>query len=445
MPFSGILLLRRLSRSTRLHGGKTVTSASPLYKTHGIVLPGALIGAAIAVMCIHAPASALVGGWKFSWSDEFSGPAIDTSVWGYESGYSIRNKELENYTNRPENSRIDNGNLLIQALRDNWNGHEYSSASRRTMNRKSWLYGKFEMRAQIDIRQGSWPAWWWLPNTGGWPKGGEIDMMEFYQGKCLFNVMDGSGKWQSPTKAVSSLGGSLWADNFHVWTWEWDSTKIDLSLDGVLMNHYPVANADGTGPGGRNPFRQPGYMLVNQAIGGINGGDPSGTTFPINYRIDWIRVHTWSNETAYTLTVNGGVGSGPYVPGTSVSITALAPSSGQVFDKWVINAGYPTIDSISAASATLTMTEGDAQVAAVYKPQGSMVIYSSGSINGTLKGDVDRKVEIFDVNGALVKKIALRATAGNKTSLAGLSPGVYFVRISCEEEKFMIQTLFVKK
>ena len=392
--------------------------------------PWTLIGTAIAVMFLHAPASGLVGGWEFSWSDEFSGPAIDTSVWGYESGYSIRNQELENYTNRPENSRIDNGNLLIQALRDNWNGHEYSSASRRTMKKKSWLYGKFEMRAQIDIRLGSWPAWWWLPNIGGWPKGGEIDMMEFYQGKCLFNVMDGNGKWQSPTRTVSSLDGSLWADNFHVWTWEWDSTRIDLSLDGVLINHYPLANADGTGPGGGNPFRQPGYMLVNQAIGGINGGDPSATAFPINYRIDWIRVHTWSNETAYTLTVNGGVGSGPYIPGTQASITALMPSAGQMFDKWVVISGGPTIDSMSAASATLTMPAGDASVTATYKTQGNMVIRSVSSMHGFPNGDFNQAVEIYNVNGMLVKKTVLKIAAINKKSLAGLAPGAYFVQVS---------------
>jgi beta-glucanase (GH16 family) len=392
--------------------------------------PWPLIGTAIAVMFLHAPASALVGGWEFSWSDEFSGPAIDTSVWGYESGYSIRNQELENYTNRPENSRIDNGNLLIQALRDNWNGHEYSSASRRTMKKKSWLYGKFEMRAQIDIRQGSWPAWWWLPNSGGWPKGGEIDMMEFYQGKCLFNVMDGNGKWQSPTRTVSSLGGSRWADNFHVWTWEWDSTRIDLSLDGVLINHYPLANADGTGPGGGNPFRQPGYMLVNQAIGGINGGDPSVTTFPINYRIDWIRVHAWSNETAYTLTVNGGVGSGPYIPGTQASITALMPLAGQVFDKWVVNSGSPAIDSMSAASAILTMPSGDIQVTAAYKAQGDKVIRFNELINRIQKENFIQTVEIYNVSGMLVKKGLLQAIIGNKPGFISLSPGAYFARIS---------------
>ena len=90
-----------------------------------------LIGTLLSLSCLVVPTWAMVGGWQFSWSDEFNGPSVDTSVWGYETGYSIRNQELENYTTRPDNSRIDNGSLLIQALRDNYNGHEYSSASRR--------------------------------------------------------------------------------------------------------------------------------------------------------------------------------------------------------------------------------------------------------------------------------------------------------------------------
>jgi hypothetical protein len=63
------------------------------------------------------------------------------------------------------------------------------------------------------------------------------------------------------------------------------------------MNHYPVANANGTGPGGENPFRRPGYMLINQAIGGNNGGDPSGTTFPIKYMVDYVRVYKAGKDT----------------------------------------------------------------------------------------------------------------------------------------------------
>jgi beta-glucanase (GH16 family) len=34
-------------------------------------------------------------------------------------------------------------------------------------------------------------------------------------------------------------------------------------------------------------MRQPHYMLVNLAIGGTSGGDPSHTTFPARYEIDY--------------------------------------------------------------------------------------------------------------------------------------------------------------
>ena len=136
------------------------------------------------------------GGWKFSWSDEFDGAALDRTRWGNEIGY-VRNSEKQYYTDRTENARIDNGMLLIQGLHDNWNGHEYTSASVSTENKVRLTYGRYEMRAKIDVRRGSWPAWWlWSrPDAAGWPKEGEIDMMEYYTGKCLFNVVDGNGKF----------------------------------------------------------------------------------------------------------------------------------------------------------------------------------------------------------------------------------------------------------
>jgi len=125
------------------------------------------------------------GGWKYSWGDEFQGPEVDEAVWGCEIGY-VRNSEAQYYTDRRENFRIENGNLLIQGRHDHWNGHAYTSASRSTENKVRLTYGKYELRAKIDVRSGSWPAWWlWSrPDAAGWPKEGEIDMMEYYTGKC---------------------------------------------------------------------------------------------------------------------------------------------------------------------------------------------------------------------------------------------------------------------
>ncbi len=330
-----------------------------------------LLPMALAMLAIGATDTvrAADAGWKLSWSEEFNAQAVDAGTWGFENGY-VRNNEAQFYSNRSENSRPDSGSLLIRALRDNWNGHAYTSASRTTHGKKSFKYGRFEMRARIDVRTGSWPAWWWLPDSGAWPKGGEIDMMEFYQGQCLFNVMDGNGKWYSPRKTVASLGGERWSQHFHTWTMDWDSLKIDLSLDGVLINHFPLSQADGTGPNGSNPFRHQGYLILNQAIGGNQGGDPSGTPFPVDFRVDWIRIHTWSPGVAHVLTVTGGAGSGSYLEGAPVSLTATMAPEGQVFDRWVVTSGAVLPDDAVSASARLTMPAVDVAVQASYRPAG---------------------------------------------------------------------------
>ncbi|HKP95393.1 MAG TPA: family 16 glycosylhydrolase [Fibrobacteria bacterium] len=346
---------------------------------------------------ISSPCASPAGAWTFTWSDEFNGAAVDAAVWGFENGY-VRNNEAQYYSNRSENSRIEDGKLLIRALKDNWSGHEYTSASRITRGKKSWRYGRFEIRAKIDIRSGSWPAWWWKGDNAGWPKGGEIDMMEYYQNKCLFNVMDGNKGWTSPTRSITSLGGPRWAEEYHTWTMEWDSTRIDLSLDGVLINHYEVDKANGTGPGGSNPLRQPGFMILNQALGGNQGGDHTKTAYPVDFRVDWIREHTWDpNAQAVQVTVQEGSGSGPYAQGTKASLAANMPPLGQVFARWEVVAGTAVIDDPGSPSALVTVPQAPVTVKATYRPQGSHVLFHNKP--GLLIGEAFSQGMFFNVLG----------------------------------------------
>jgi len=311
----------------------------------------------------------LNGGWKYSWGDEFNGPEVDERIWGYETGY-VRNSEAQIYTTRKENSRIDDGNLLIQGLNDNWEGHEWTSASRATQNKVKLTYGRYEFRAKVDIRSGSWPAWWMFsrPDAAGWPLEGEIDMMECYRGMSKFNIMDGRENWYGGNQSlvIASLGGSEWANAFHVWAMDWTADSIKLYLDGSLIVDYPVKDADGTGPNGVNPFRTPEtkMIVINQALGGTYGGPLNPKDAPFELRVDWMRVHTWSDEPAYTLTVNAGSGTGPYVIGTRVSIDANMPPNGFVFDKWV---GNMPIANPGDPSTTVMMPASDVTLTSVYK------------------------------------------------------------------------------
>ena len=245
-------------------------------------------------------------GYKLVWSDEFDVDGTpDPKNWTYEKGFA-RNEELQWY--QPDNAQVKDGLLVIEGRKErvanpnyqagssDWKLNrqyaEYTATSMTTWNLQSWQYGRFEMRARIPTSAGMWPAWWTLGVSGEWPSSGEIDIMEYYKGNILANVACGTAtrwqaKWDSSTKAVSSLGAG-WANDFHVWRMDWDDQKIDLYVDEAQMNTTALSsmlNADGT-----SPFKQKHYMLVNLAIGGTNGGDPSGTTFPQRYEVDWIRV-----------------------------------------------------------------------------------------------------------------------------------------------------------
>ncbi|WP_246186260.1 family 43 glycosylhydrolase [Phnomibacter ginsenosidimutans] len=260
---------------------------------------------------VAALPAANTGQYKLVWADEFNEAGKpDTAKWSYEHGF-VRNEEAQWY--QPENAFCTNGKLIIETRKEakpnpnfvagsnNWRTNRdsirFTSACLITKGKHTWQYGRFEMRAKIDIRAGMWPAWWTLGISKPWPANGEIDIMEYYRGKLLANIASlGANKkaaWFSNTFSTDSLGGAAWASKFHVWRMDWTKDEIALYVDDVLLNKTAVAlltNKDGSG---FNPFLQPHYMLLNVAVGGMNGGDPSGTTFPTRMEVDYVRVYQY--------------------------------------------------------------------------------------------------------------------------------------------------------
>ncbi len=248
-------------------------------------------------------------GYTLVWSDEFNHSGRpDSANWTYERGF-VRNEEEQWY--QPENAFCKDGLLVIEARKEKRANPEFKEGSRDwrksrpqinytsacliTEGLQSWQYGRFEMRGRIDISQGLWPAFWTLGVEGRWPANGEIDIMEYYKGKLLANIAsskaNGQPNWYSTSKPVTELGGAAWAAKFHVWRMDWDSESISLFVDGMLLNKVGLDKLSNTREGSIHPFKQKHYILLDLAIGGMNGGPLGDTKFPNRMEVDYVRVY----------------------------------------------------------------------------------------------------------------------------------------------------------
>jgi beta-glucanase (GH16 family) len=231
-----------------------------------------------------------IPGYTLVWNDEFNGTSIDLTKWEYEvNGDGGGNNELQYYTNLPENSFIENGSLVIEALKQNYLGKEYTSARLRTYKKGDWTYGRFEIRAKLPYGQGLWPAIWMLPTDwfyGGWPTSGEIDIMEelgqepykvygtIHYGPAYPNNQHSGGSFQLPSGTFSA--------DYHIFALEWDSTGMRWFVDGYKY-HTEIHGS---------PFDQRFHMILNVAVGGNWPGSPDASTkFPQRMSVDYVRVY----------------------------------------------------------------------------------------------------------------------------------------------------------
>jgi arylsulfatase A-like enzyme/beta-glucanase (GH16 family) len=252
-------------------------------------------------------------GYRLAWADEFDYQGSpDQSFWSFEEGF-VRNEELQWY--REENAEVKDGLLVIEGRRekvknpafernsDSWKNNRefanYTSASIKTRDKFDFKYGILEVRARIDTSLGSWPAIWTLGVDRRWPENGEVDVMEYYRidgtPTILANAAwKGDQQWDPVWDSEKIPFARFlerdprWPEKFHVWKMIWTEDVIQLYLDEELLNEIDVESA--TYSDGFNPFRQPHYILLNLALG-AHGGDPSGSTFPISYEVDYVRVY----------------------------------------------------------------------------------------------------------------------------------------------------------
>ncbi|MEJ5238043.1 MAG: family 16 glycosylhydrolase [Limisphaera sp.] len=245
-------------------------------------------------------------GWTLVWADEFDGPngsRPNPEWWVYDrGGGGWGNNELQTYTDRTNNCRIENGCLVIEAHRETFTGSDgitraYTSARIKTQGRLEWRFGRIEARIRVPRGQGLWPAFWMLGTnfpSVGWPNCGEIDIMENIgrEPSTVHGTIHGPG--YSGGNAVGGRytlpGGAELADDFHVFAVEWETNRIRWFIDDTV---YFTATPASLPTGRPWVFHQwPFFLILNVAVGGNWPGAPDATTeFPQRMWVDYVRVY----------------------------------------------------------------------------------------------------------------------------------------------------------
>jgi beta-glucanase (GH16 family) len=233
--------------------------------------------------------------WELVWNDEFDGDNVDPSRWVFDQGGSgWGNNELQFYTDRPENARVADGMLVIEARREDRLGRDFTSARLKTQSLHAWTYGRVEARMKLPTGQGIWSAFWMLGEdivTAKWPASGEIDIMENIGApRTVYATVHGPGySGANGIGASYNLPEGSAADGFHVYAVEWGPDQIRWFVDDV---QFASVTPDDLPSGREWVFDHPFFLLLNVAVGGNWPGNPDDTTtFPQTMLVDYVRVY----------------------------------------------------------------------------------------------------------------------------------------------------------
>ncbi|CAM3774322.1 carbohydrate binding domain-containing protein [Marinicrinis lubricantis] len=247
-----------------------------------------------------------VGDWSLVWNDEFNGSEIDRTKWTFDLTNGIENpgwgnNELEYYTDRPENAKVQDGELVITALQEDYEGFGYTSARMKTKGLASWTYGRFEARAKFPEGRGLWPAIWMLPENneyGVWAASGEIDIVEGWGSRPneIVGTIHSGETWPKNNYTGKTIQIDPPATAWHTYALEWEPGELRWYIDGQLFhtenNWYSKGLNQPLNYAYPAPFDKAFHLLVNLAVGGNFDGDPDeSTVFPAELRVDYIRVY----------------------------------------------------------------------------------------------------------------------------------------------------------
>jgi beta-glucanase (GH16 family) len=226
--------------------------------------------------------------YRLIWHDEFDGETINPLLWNFETGNLGTNNEKQAY--KSENASVKDGHLVITAKKQSAYGQAYTSSRLNTKGKFAIPGGRIEAYIKCPMGNGLWPAFWMLGydiEEVGWPKCGEIDIMEHVNADT---IVYGTIHWDKNGHAMYGIKAPTTPGDFHLYAVDWDKDEITWYIDKLKIGTSSIKN----GINNTAVFRHPFYILLNFAV----GGDFPGKTTPIDesllpakMEVDYVRVY----------------------------------------------------------------------------------------------------------------------------------------------------------
>jgi beta-glucanase (GH16 family) len=245
-----------------------------------------------------------------SYQTEFDGDALDSAVFGFETGFALRNADDQFYTDRAENAFLQDGELVLVARAESYDMAQYTSASIETRGKRAFRYGRIEAEILLPSGTGVGPAFWMLPEAPGaaertcvdgsciestWPVWGDIVIMSFRSEDPLgvlsgTNYATGTAGNLLHAQAITrtELGPDT-AGTYHVYRLDWGPERINWFIDDEPVNTFDVSDPAIYHPQGSNPFHQAFHLKLHLSVGGLAEA-PAPEDYPQEMRVRWLRI-----------------------------------------------------------------------------------------------------------------------------------------------------------
>ena len=235
---------------------------------------------------------------RLLWADEFDRDDVNLRDWNFDIGDNgWGNEEWQYY--QPRNATLQEGHLVITAREQRVGGSTYTSTRIKTEGEVEFTYGRVDIRAALPEGQGIWPALWALGanfRQVGWPRTGELDIMEMIGGRGRENTVHGTMHWNrgglNASYSHTYQGGSYHLDSgkfsygFHVFSMIRSPEGVTWLVDDIPFYSYQFADAPDF-----DAFQKPFFLIFNIAVGGRWPGYPDDSTnFPQRLVVDYVRV-----------------------------------------------------------------------------------------------------------------------------------------------------------